>query len=80
MSDELLQYFYQALEADLGVVLKYSGDFDEVRQKLYRVRQKAEDPQLDAIQIRRSAMPDEVLLINSNKVEATRKSVKLKGS
>jgi hypothetical protein len=45
----MLELLYQALTEDRGLVLQTEGDVEAVRQRLYRERDKAQDPSLDVL-------------------------------
>lgn len=45
----MLELLYQALAEDRGLVLQTEGDVEALRQRLYREREKAKDPELDIL-------------------------------
>jgi hypothetical protein len=45
----MLELLYQALSEDRGLVIQTEGDIEAVRQRLYREREKAQDPELDIL-------------------------------
>lgn len=61
---ELLPYFYQALEAKYGIVLR-TTDPDKLKSRLYTARQAHNDPTLSDLSIltSRSAPTEEVWII-----------------
>lgn len=59
--DQLETLLYQALAAELGIVLRVN-DFERANQALYAARRKCGDPSLDVLQFRRSPVAPETEL------------------
>ena len=74
MSDQnLLEYWYLALGSPSGIVLAVS-DVDRTRQRLYQVRVKAGDPDLEGISIRVSpVLPQEEIWLIKQAPKVTAK-------
>lgn len=47
----MLEYWYQALRAKYGIVIRCFPNREKVKNKLYRVRAEADDPELKGIAI-----------------------------
>ncbi len=62
----MLEHLYAALRSPLGVVLTITeGDFESVRQKLYRLRRETMDPALTHLSFVQSPTdPTQLWIVN----------------
>lgn len=66
----MLELLYQALAADVGVVVSCPEGFEKTRAAFYRERTKAGDPSLDALTFRKSVdNPDELWIVRNAKTD-----------
>lgn len=59
MSIPLINYWYQALESPIGIIIE-TDDRNLLRQHLWLARRKAFDPELENLQLSYSHNPNEV--------------------
>lgn len=59
----MLEYLYAALRSRFGVVFRHNGEFEPVRQKLYKAREEAKDPDLAALGFVKSPTADDEIWV-----------------
>ena len=69
--DDYLELLYKAKDSPMGILVDYSGDYDRNKDAFYRARRKAQDPDLESLQIRRGPFGIAQLYIIRTDVVAT---------
>lgn len=69
-SSEILEHWYRALHAEIGICL-LTDDLERLRQKLYVARRDANDPSLDALSIVTSPIsPNQLWIVKRNATDS----------